>query len=149
MTSANQLLRWDSPRPIAVGVDGSPHASRAVLFAADLARRTGDEVVVIHALGLLAHRGEEVEVPPPGYRGEIEERMAREWSRPLVEAEVAHRCLVVDGPPVDGLLAAARAEGAAVIVVGRRGSGSSIGLPIGSTSQQLAHRSDIPVVVVP
>jgi nucleotide-binding universal stress UspA family protein len=149
MTPGNEPGRWDSARPIAVGVDGSPHAYRAVVFAADVAGRTGDEVVVVHALGLLAHRGQEVEVPAPGYRGEVEERLAHEWSQPLVENKVAHRCLVVEGPPVDGLLTAARAEGAAVIVVGRRGAGSSVGLPIGSTSLQLAHRSDIPVVVVP
>ena len=138
------------PFVIAVGVDGSADSHRALSFTADLAQRTGGEVVAVHALGLLAHTGGEPVVPPPGHRHEVETKNCMmDWSRPLADAEVRYRSLVLDGPPIDVLRHAAESEGATVLIVGRRGSGSSSGLLIGSTSQQLVHQSDIPVVVVP
>jgi len=56
---------------------------------------------------------------------------------------------MVEGPPVQALITAARDEAADLIVVGRRGAGGSPGLEIGSTSQQLVHQADCPVVVIP
>jgi len=137
------------PFVIVVGVDGSADSHRALSFTADLAQRTGGEAVAVHALGLLAHVGGKPVVPPTGYRDEVETKLMNDWSRPLADAKVRYRYIVVDGPPVDVLLHAAASQGATVLVVGRRGSGNAIGLPVGSTSQQLVHRSDIPVVVVP
>jgi nucleotide-binding universal stress UspA family protein len=62
---------------------------------------------------------------------------------------VAHHCVVVDGDPVNALLNAAQEQTADLVVVGRRGASGHPETLIGSTSGQLVHRADIPVVVVP
>ncbi len=104
--------------------------------------------MAVHALGLLVHLGGTVE-PSVDHQGEVAGLLENEWCRPLAHTGVAHRSLMVEGPPVQALITAARQQGADLIVVGRRGSGGSPGLEIGSTSQQLVHQADCPVVVVP
>ena len=48
-----------------------------------------------------------------------------------------------------GLLAAARAAGAAVVVVGSRGHGAIASTVLGSVSSGLAHNAETPVLVIP
>ncbi len=108
---------------------------------------SGGEIIAVHALGLLMELAGAV-VPTVGHRSEVAVVMD-EWCRPLAHAGVAHRSLMVEGPPVQALITAARDEAADLIVVGRRGAGGSPGLEIGSTSQQLVHQADCPVVVIP
>jgi nucleotide-binding universal stress UspA family protein len=55
---------------------------------------------------------------------------------------------VVDGSPVDALLAAARAKGADVIVVGTHGRRGLRRWLLGSVAETIMRRSDVPVVVV-
>jgi nucleotide-binding universal stress UspA family protein len=147
-----------APRRIVVGVDGSEDSRRALEWALDLvedggagARGVGDppEIVAVHALGLLAHLGGGSVVPSAGHRREVEDRLEHEWCRPLAHTRVSHRCLVVEGEPVHAMLSAAHEQAADLLVVGRRGAGGSAGLMIGSTSAQLVHRADCPVVVIP
>jgi len=138
-----------APRRIVVGVDGSEDSGRALGWAAALVAGSSGEVVAVHALGLLTHLGDDSVVPSAGHRQEIAHRLEREWCRPLADAAVAHRCLVIDGDPVTGVLRAAHEQAADLIVVGRRGVGGPPGLLLGSTSQQLVHQADVPVAVIP
>ena len=133
---------------ILVALDDSDGAARAVRFVAALAPRLGAEVVAVHALGLLTHLGGAQAVPAQSHRGEVL-ALLQVWAGALTEAGVAHRCLVVDGNPVQALLAAAADEHADIIVVGKRATGGVPGLQLGSTSQQLVQHADVPVVVVP
>lgn len=137
------------PRRIVVGVDGSEDSGRALGWAAALVEGSGGEVVAVHALGLLTHLADDSVVPSAGHRQEVVGKLEREWCRPLVDASVAHRCVVIDGDPVTGLLRAAHEQDADLIVVGRRGIGGPSGLLLGSTSQQLVHEADLPVMVIP
>jgi nucleotide-binding universal stress UspA family protein len=57
--------------------------------------------------------------------------------------------LVVDGEPAPALMEAARTEGAALVVTGRRGHGGFKALLLGSTSHHLSHHLDRPLVIVP
>ena len=144
----------NAPRRIVVGVDGSENSRRALAWAVALvedsgAEDSGSEIVAVHALGLLTHLDGQSVVPSTGHRNEVAVRLKNEWCRPLARSSVAHRYLVVDGEPVHTLLTAAREQAADLVVVGRRGAGGSPGLMIGSTSQQLVHQADRPVVVVP
>jgi nucleotide-binding universal stress UspA family protein len=139
MTAVNRIL---------VAVDDSEGAARAVRFVAGLAPRLGAQVLAVHALGLLTHLGGPEAVPAQSHRDEVL-ALLEGWAAPLAEAGVAHRCLVVDGNPVQALLAAATDEHADVIVVGKRATGGVPGLQLGSTSQQLVQHSGVPVVVVP
>lgn len=54
---------------------------------------------------------------------------------------------VLEGDPVDAILAFARSRDADLIVVGSRGLGAVQGLVLGSVSQAILHRSDRPVLV--
>jgi nucleotide-binding universal stress UspA family protein len=134
---------------VVVCVDGSEDSACALAWAAGLVQGTGGEIVAIHALGLLTHLSDASIVPSSGHRREVLARLEHEWCRPLTDARVAHRCLVIDGDPVTAVLRVAREEEADLVVVGRRGTGGHPGLLLGSTSQQLVHESDLPVVVVP
>ncbi|MGH9206970.1 MAG: universal stress protein [Acidimicrobiales bacterium] len=138
-----------TPRRIVVSVDGSEDAKCALAWAAGLVQGTEGEIVAVHALGLLTHLGDASFEPSAGHRGEALTRLEQEWCRPLVEVSVRHRCLVVDGDPVTAVLRVAKEEAADLVVVGRRGTGGHPGLVLGSTSQQLVHEGDRPVVVVP
>ena len=138
-----------APRRVVVCVDGSEDSKCALAWAAGLVEGTDGEVVAVHALGLLTHLGDASIVPSTGHRGEVLERLEQEWCRPLVEASVPHRCLVIDGDPVTAVLRTAREEAAHLVVVGRRGTGGHPGLLLGGPSRQLVHEADRPVVAVP
>jgi nucleotide-binding universal stress UspA family protein len=134
--------------PIVVGVDGSADGAGALAWAAEAAAALDAEVVAVHALGLLSHVGGTA-APAQSHRSEIEALLAGAWTEVLRRRAVRHRCEVHDGNPVTALLASAREHGAAMVVVGRRGSGGFAGLQLGSTSQQLAQHASLPVVIVP
>jgi nucleotide-binding universal stress UspA family protein len=138
----------EDARPLVVGVDGSADAACALEWAGGIASALDAEIVAVHALGLLSHLGPAGE-PAQSHRAEIESRLAGPWTEVLRRRDVRHRCEVHDGNPVTALLAAAREHGAALVVVGRRGSGGFPGLQLGSTSHQLAQHAAVPLVIVP
>ena len=138
-----------APDRIIVGVDGSDDSARALAWAAVLVEGTNGEIVAVHAMGLLTRLDDGSVVPSMGQRGHLVTLLEKEWCRPLVEASVVHRCVVVDGDPVTALLRTALEERADLIVVGCRGAGGHAGLALGSTSQQIVYQADRPVVVVP
>jgi nucleotide-binding universal stress UspA family protein len=139
-----------APGPIVVGHDGSEASDLAVAFVADLAARAGAEVVIVRAFEPLAEVGH---VPPPVDFGQVRDDvtadLAAQRSRPLAEAGVAHRVLVVDGPPRDVLPAAVRDLGAWMVVVGSHGRSGWRDRLHGSTTLALPHHVTCPVVVVP
>jgi nucleotide-binding universal stress UspA family protein len=138
-------------RRIVVGIDGSEASARGLRWAVELATGTDAEVVAVHALGLLVHLGPGSDDTAPAqlHREEVRARFEQHWCASLRTADFRHRCLLVEGSPVMGLLDAAGRLRADVIVVGRRGAGGFPGLQLGSTSHQLVAHAEVPVVVVP
>lgn len=134
---------------IVVGLDGSEHAARALVWAVGLGRDTAAEIVAVHVLGLLVHNDAGVPVPSDTEYDHIRELLEHEWTAPLRESEVKHRCRLEGGSPVTTLLHVAAEEDADLIVVGSRGSGGFSELHLGSTSHQVALYSDRPVTIVP
>src|SRR5262245_13025433 len=118
---------------IVVGVDGSPGAQAALAWAMRIGEPLGAEVVAVHAVGLLesAHPAD------------------HQWCARLVDARMAHRVEVVDGPAVDVPLDAAEREHASPVVLGARGVGRRPELALGSTSLRLLQGSRVPTLVVP
>jgi nucleotide-binding universal stress UspA family protein len=140
-----------NPTRIAVGVDGSPPAARALEWAAVEAFTWGAQLDVIHCWDYPY-------VPLGASSSETQERIrldavheldtlvdALRSSRPDLDAVRIERH-VVNGSPSGVLLdAAARSD---MLVVGTRGRGGFRTLLVGSAAQHVAQHSTSPVVVV-
>ncbi len=128
---------------IAVGYDGTPGAKAAARWALDMASRLGCPVVLIHATGMLG-RTEEAQLV-----ADLEEEaqiLSGEYG--LEPGQV--RWHMSEGDPCSALLRAADPPvGARCVVVGSRGHQHAAGLPLGSTSHELAEHSRVPVVIIP
>ncbi|MFH8727340.1 universal stress protein [Streptomyces termitum] len=136
-----------APADVVVGIDGSPSARTAALWAAEEADRRSRPLHLVHA----------ADTDRRAYwsdAGTIQ--AAREAGRDLLaetEAAVRERFpdLVVTRllgrrEPVDGLREAAGGE--KTIVVGSRGLGGFPALLLGSVGLGVAARADVPVIVV-
>ena len=138
---------------IVVGVDGSESSRRALRFALDEARLRDSAVRVVGVWHVpVAAYGGAMVAPDPALVRELEPQMARVLERALEEAGDAAAGLEVEtvvreGAPVGMLLD--EAQDADLMVVGSRGLGGFRGLLLGSVSQQCAHHSPCPVVIVP
>ena len=133
---------------IAVGVDGSPVASRALSWASRIAVSTGAEILAINAF-----QNPYIEVTPDEHNrliGEREQALTGGWLSAAFEAGVAAKGLVEPGDPRDVLMSVAEAEGADLLVLGRTGAGGGPGfLHLGSVVEHAAHHTPLPLAVIP
>jgi nucleotide-binding universal stress UspA family protein len=140
---------------IIVGVDGSPSSARAVEWCAAHAPAVEAEVVAVHAIEIPVYASSGLgSVPLPVAsepdRDELRDVIRREWCMPLSKASVPFRVVLTDGrTPASAIMAAAEHAGADLVVTGRRGRGGFAELLLGSTSHQLSHHLDRPLVIVP
>ncbi|MFO7279953.1 MAG: universal stress protein [Thermoanaerobacterales bacterium] len=130
-----------------VGVDGSTGASRAVRWAAAVARAARRPVVAVHAFepgvpDLTPEEGESL-------LGEARLRLDEEWVAPLRARGVEHRTVVEPGDPRDVLPRVADAERPAGVVVGSRGLGPISQRLLGSVTHHLLRTLAWPTVVIP
>jgi nucleotide-binding universal stress UspA family protein len=156
---------------VVVGVDGSPESRKALLWAAQDARRRGAELRVVHVheprLGYNPYEVSYASTSSPRNveRLALEERRWREHQRLAArqEAESVLDDLLEDLPaelrdvPIDRVvregprparLLLDSARTADVLVVGSRGRGGFTGLLLGSVSAQCAQHASCPVVIV-
>jgi nucleotide-binding universal stress UspA family protein len=67
----------------------------------------------------------------------------------FAEAGVAAQIKIVPGPAGEAIVDEAESFAADVIVMGKRGLGELRGLLVGSVSDRVAHRAQVPVILVP
>jgi nucleotide-binding universal stress UspA family protein len=157
ISEKEQHARWR----LIVAVDGSEGSAEALRWAARLARVTGAEIVPIHAVErpvYVAGRvpwafgaGPSLEDWDDQWREWVERvrvHLDEVWCRPLREAGLDYRPIVIEGGAYE-LLNYVRKLGGDLLVVGRRGLGGFRELVLGSFSHRLVHHSPIPVLVVP
>ena len=140
---------------IVVGVDGSDHAGRALLWAADEARLRGAELQIVHVwqqplLYLFGDSWVPAESQQEVWR-DYAERATERLDAFVSEQGEALQGLVVGQTVVEGVPARAlleAAQNADLLVVGSRGHGGFAGLQLGSVSQQVAAHASCPVVIV-
>jgi nucleotide-binding universal stress UspA family protein len=109
-----------------VGVDGSAPSRAALAWATQLARQAGAELVV----ATVDEGGGADPAPPTGEQPPV-------------------RRLLLDGEPADALLDAAHGHDVDLVVIGRPRGRSGELFGYGSVAQRLAHRTDLPLAVVP
>jgi nucleotide-binding universal stress UspA family protein len=133
---------------ILIAIDGSSGAGHALDEGLSLAAQLQAEVVVAY-----------VRQPPgsflgaPYYQDVITEEAGH--SRAVItdaklyatRYDVEVDCEVIEGDPVEAILALARSRDADLIVVGSRGLGAVKGLVLGSVSNAILHQADRPVLV--
>lgn len=137
---------------ILVGIDGSPHADRALSWALREAALRGSRVTVLNAFKVREFAGPlnrdvSLEAERGDARNAVEqalERIAGEGHPPGVEVDTA----AVTGRGAADAILRHRGE-ADLIVVGSRGLGGFPGLLLGSVSHQVAAHADVPVAVIP
>jgi nucleotide-binding universal stress UspA family protein len=138
---------------VVVGIDGSPNSEAALGAAFELASFHGWELVVVHAWEIPAY--DLIELPqgaaplPIAEVAEEEVRLASEVLSGYRDQypDVTVREHLVRGPAAKAILD--QSSSAAAIVVGTRGRGQFLSTVLGSVSNSLLHRADIPVMVMP
>lgn len=135
---------------IVVGLDGSPQSEAALGWAIDMARGMGAHVTAVYAIDLPTFYPETYAVPlfDDEWRRTMRAEFETSWCKALRQAEVPYRAVVEDGRAASVISRVAEAEGADMIVVGRRGRGGIAELLLGSTTHELVLRSKIPVLVI-
>ncbi len=138
------------PRPVVVGVDGSPNSLAALTWAAAEAVRRGVSLLAVHAwlvalpLPFAAAPGEITQELEDQAQAGLDEALAR--VRPRLPAGLDVQRRVVPCSPTQALLAAGRE--ADLIVVGARGHGGFTELLLGSVSHQCMIHSPVPVAII-
>jgi len=127
------------PGPVVVGADGSAASRAALAFAAEEATLRAVPLLAVSALADTAGG--------LGGAARIEEAASQDIARQEKEhPELTIQRQVTPGQPRTALLAAA--GGAQLLVVGSRGRGGIMGMPLGSVSQAMLHHCPCPVAVV-
>jgi nucleotide-binding universal stress UspA family protein len=142
------MSEWGTGR-IVVGLDDSASARTALVWAATVAAGSGCPFTLVHGYP-------DVSGPPMWGWREISFELQGEARTLTDEAEqflrasagVAEVSRIVQPEPPAPLLRAA-SEGAAMVVVGRHGTGGVLDKLVGSTAYSVAEHADAPVVVVP
>jgi len=161
---------------ILVATDGSEHAHKAVVFAADLALKYKAKLTLLHVPAHGVPKAElmerltkfdpaiaELKATPGmtvgaahisgGLSAEGRELVGKtvlEEARLTAESKGCKgvETLLQEGEPAETILAQAKAQGADLIVLGSRGLGNLKGLLMGSVSHQVSHLADRTCITV-
>lgn len=122
---------------ILCGTDFTPAAAQAVRLAAQLARASGEELLLAHALG----------DAPPELRAKLGEQLETE-ARALAEQGLSSRCALLHGAIADELVRLARESPATLVVLGALGRRAGGAWKLGSTADRAAQSCRAPLFVV-
>lgn len=139
---------------IVVGIDGSPHAERALHWALDEAERRGAKVeaVSVHPAPMSMYA---VPMEAVVYTGVTREKLddaSRGLLQRTVERALGGRDIEVDQIVAEGTPSGVlkdTAKGADLLVVGTHGRGAIRGSLMGSVTLKVIHDPPCPVVAVP
>jgi nucleotide-binding universal stress UspA family protein len=137
---------------VVVGVDGTADSLAALSTAAELARESGDSLVVVHVRHDSAMAAASIEVGAEAAISdaldEVEQASRDRAADVLSVRQVAWRFEISGGDPATALIASARVHHSRAIVVGGRSHGLVGGLIVGSVAQKLVRHSPVSVLVV-
>jgi nucleotide-binding universal stress UspA family protein len=128
-------------RSVVCGVDGSERSLAAARLAADLARRLGDRLVLVHAY-------DPTEGPPAPWT-DGDGGKANPVEQALASIDGPAEGVLRPGPAAYALESVANRQAARLIVVGGRDRGDLRAALAGSVSAQLLRVAGCPIVVLP
>lgn len=136
---------------ILVGLDGSPTSTKAFGWAVSHSVASGAEVLAVHVVTYSHELA--ADLPPTGmtdWRRAVAADLEGAWTAAARDAGANVRTLLVEADSTAaGLLDAAHAHGATLVVLGAHGHGNLADRLLGSTTYRVTHRARTPVVVVP
>jgi nucleotide-binding universal stress UspA family protein len=139
------------PRSVLCAVDFSAPSRAALEAAADLAAERDATLTIVHAfsVGELAVPGMAAGPPLAVEARDGADKALRGWAAEA-EARVGRpvTARVVEGPPSDAILVAARDAAADLIVTGTHGRTGIARAVLGSVAENVVRRTDCPVLVV-
>ncbi len=133
----------DAQRPLVVGVDGSPAAHRALLWAVDEARRRSVTLTVAHVYQPTVPATPEAAAAAR----HAAEAIVRGLEHDIAGDRVTVETVVVCGTPAGSLLELSGSDH--LLVIGTRGGGPLTDMPFGSVSHQCLHHACGPTVIIP
>lgn len=145
---------WEGDRSgrVVVGVDGSAPSYTALRWAVEEAARRKAALEVVHAFGyqqLIVPLGPIVDADPDQVRSTSQAMLEQVLAAATERAEGEPRAVELISVPAGAAEALLEVSaGADLLVVGSRGRGGFRRLLLGSVSQQCAHHTPCPVVVV-
>ncbi|MCJ8279881.1 MAG: universal stress protein, partial [Rivularia sp. ALOHA_DT_140] len=113
-------------------VDTSPFATRVLTKAAEIARRTDGEVIVLHIIQ--GNKSEEVEI--------LQSKSQR------ILADIRHKFITISGSIPEEIIKVSQDYQVADIVMGKRGHQPWEEVLVGSVSQAVLESSSIPIILV-
>ena len=138
----------DAPRPVVVGIDGTPVSEAALAFAFHAAADRSAPVVAVHTWwdtfldpGLTTQLFQDEDQV---YGREVLAERLAGWTEKYPQVEVTR--VVARDRPAQLLLK--QSHDAQLVVVGSRGHGEFAGLVLGSVSNALVHKAACPVAIV-
>lgn len=132
---------------ILVAVDGSPHSSRTLPVAADLARRYGAAVTVIHVREHERYEGQDVDLGPPQDADSLVEEALARFREVGVGATGEIRRVTPGNTPRE-IVEVAKEMGAELIVIGTRGMSEWKSLVLGGVANKIVQNAPCPVLLV-
>lgn len=144
---------------IVCAIDGSELGFKALRHALDLAKKTGAKltaVTVTEPSVLIAPGAEIMMVDTSTIIADLDAAKAESAKRTLAEADVIAKAAdlamtsqhVANSYPADGILAAAKNNGADLVVMGSHGRRGLGRLLLGSQAAEVLARAEAPVLIV-
>ena len=130
-----------------VAVDGSPQSSKTVAVAADLAKKYGSSVTVVHVREHARYEGADVDLGPAISADELMDAVLQVFREAGVEARGEIR-RVSPGETPEQIVEVAKTSNADLIVMGTRGMTEWKSLLLGGVANKVLHHAICPVLLV-
>ena len=139
---------------VLVPIDFSDHTPAVLRAASELASALNAKLWLVH----IADPEPDFvgyDAGPEGVRDRVAEHLREEHrdlqarAETLRERGIDARALLVQGPTVEVILREAEKLGAELIVLGSHGHGAVFRALLGSTSEGVLHKAQVPVLIVP
>jgi universal stress protein A len=138
-------------KKILVATDFSSHSKRAMDYAASLARESGAEIVLIHAIESFPYSVTDT-LQVVDHRRALEKTagfLLENLRQDLAGEGVPVKSLLTNGAPYEEILKASRREKAGLIVIGTHGRTGVEHLILGSVAEKVVRLASCPVLTIP